>query len=248
MNALKGQIDYSGGVWRIDVPPHVSIRFKDIFKGVSFGTRPPFLLKDTPDRAYDLQWFTQRYPVAFTERAERRLQAGVAEYLDHRAKVEEIRKTAYVLGAHTGFRPPEKADPHQARAADLFRATGRLLLLDDVGLGKTVSALAAIADGWGLPAAIVVQPHVSDQWLNKFVRRFTTLRAMEISSRNARMVAPHDVYIFRYSNLGAWVDMFEPMGIKTVIFAGGCIGVSAADRGDYLQTTEFVIWAANQTA
>lgn len=218
MNALTGQIDYSGGVWRIDVPPHVSIRFKDIFKGVSFGTRPPFLLKDTPDRAFDLHWFTQRYPVAFTERAERRLEAGVAEYQQYRARVEEIRKTIYVLGAHTGFRPPEKADPHQARAADLFRATGQLLLLDDVGLGKTVSALAAIADGWGLPAAIVVQPHVSDQWLRKFVRRFTTLRAMEISTRNARMVEPQDVYIFRYSNLDAWVDLFEPMGIKTAIF------------------------------
>ena len=218
MNSLSGQIDFNEGVWRIDVPPHVSIRFKDIFKGISFGTRPPFLLKDSPDRAFDLQWFTSRYPVEFTPRAKMRLETSVQAYLDHRARVTEIQRTAYLPGQHTGFRPPEKADPHQARAADLFRATGRLLLLDDVGLGKTVSALAAIADGWGLPAAIVVQPHLAEQWQNKFVRRFTTLRPMLIDNRNAKLVEPHDVYIFKYSNIGAWVDMFEPMGIKTAIF------------------------------
>lgn len=36
--------------------------------------------------------------------------------------------------------------------------------------------------------------------------------------RNARELPAADVYVFRYSNIAAWVDMVEPLGIKTVIF------------------------------
>lgn len=87
-----------------------------------------------------------------------------------------------------------------------------------MGLGKTVSALASIADGWGLPAAVVVQPHLSAQWVTKYINRFTHLKAHEVKDRNARALAPADVYVFRYSNLAAWVDYVETLGIKTVIY------------------------------
>lgn len=220
---MNGTLEYRGEgsspVWVVDdLKPHVSMRFKDVFKGIPFGTVPPFVLRDRPAIAADLDWFMQRYPLAMGDGARNRLSEGLDAYRDNQAKVEAIRANAYTPPLLGGFRDGEEAHGYQRRAADLLRTTGRLLLLDDVGLGKTVSALAAIADGWGLPAAVVVQPHLSAQWVVQYIERFTHLRAVEINDRNARAVQSADVYVFRYSNIAAWVDMVEPLGIRTVIF------------------------------
>lgn len=201
-----------------DLKPHVSIRFKDVFKGVPFGTRPPFFLRDRPDISADLDWFMQRYPLAMNDETSLHLAKGVATYKHNLERVEAIRAEGYTPPLLGGFRDGEAPLGYQRRAAEMLRATGRLLLLDDVGLGKTVSALAAIADGWGLPAAVVVQPHLSTQWVVEYIERFTHLRALEIKDRNPRAIQSADVYVFRYSNIAAWVDMVETLDIRTVIF------------------------------
>lgn len=214
-----GKLDFNGKVWRAsDLRPHVSIRFKDMFKGIRLGDRPPFDLIDRADRATDLDWFMQRYPLEMTPAAKARLADSIAAYRAMRDRVETMRRPDYVPTLGTGFRPPEAPLPYQVRAAEMLRNTGRLLLLDDVGLGKTVSALAALADGWGMPAAVVVQPHLSEQWVKRYIERFTSLKAVEIKDRNARNMPPADIYVFRYTNLAAWVDCVETLGIKTVVF------------------------------
>ncbi|MCP6612450.1 hypothetical protein NL511_29760, partial [Klebsiella pneumoniae] len=38
------------------------------------------------------------------------------------------------------------------------------------------------------------------------------------TNRNAREVEEADVYVFRYSNIAAWVDAAADLGIRTVIF------------------------------
>lgn len=201
-----------------DLKPHVSIRFKDVFRGIPTGTVPPFFLRDRPDVAADLDWFMQRYPLDMTHEVSGRVATALSDYRAAQARIEAIRQADYVPPLLGGFRDGEAPMAYQRRAAELLRTTGRLLLLDDVGLGKTVSALAAIADGWGLPAAVVVQPHLSAQWVVQYIQRFTHLRAIEVKDRNARALDPADIYVFRYSNIAAWVDMIEPLGIRTVIF------------------------------
>lgn len=216
---MNGKLDYSAGKWCVsELKPHVSIRFKDVFKGIRFGERPPFVFNDQHDRAFDLKWFLARYPLELTDRAAQRLAEGVKTYEDNRAAMTIMRTEGYTPALVKGFRAPEKARPHQRRAAEMLRLKGRLLLLDDVGLGKTVSALASIADGWGLPAAVVVQPHLSTQWVKQYIERFTHLKAIEVKDRNARHLPPADIYLFRYSNIAAWVDYVEALGIQTVVF------------------------------
>jgi SNF2 family DNA or RNA helicase len=220
---MNGVLHYGreGGTngWLVtDLKPHVSMCFKDMFKGIPFGSVPPFFLRDRPSIVADLDWFMQRYPMTLSEAAETKLAEGLSAYRDHLAKIEAIKCEGYTPPLLGGFRDGEAPMPYQSRAADLLRTTGRLLLLDDVGLGKTVSALAAIADGWGLPAAVVVQPHLSAQWVVQYIERFTHLRAVEIKDRAARALQVADIYVFRYSNISAWVDMVGPLGIKTVIF------------------------------
>lgn len=216
---MSGLLDYNNGVWVArDLEPHVAMRFKDVFKGVPFGSRPPFLLKDRLDRATDLDWFMSRYPLTLTDAASLALTKKKAEHKAHMRDVEHILSGAYVPSALSGFKDGEEPEAYQRRAAQLFRTTGRLLLLDDVGLGKTVSFLASVADGWGLPAAVVVQPHLSAQWVTQYINRFTHLTAHEIKTTRPGKVPPVDVYVFRYSNIAGWVDQFEAMGLKTACF------------------------------
>lgn len=214
-----GKLDYDGNSWAlIDLKPHVSMRFKGMFKGIPEGQTPPFILRDRLDRAADLDWFMQRYPLEVTDRAAKRLAEGVEAYNAQRQRLETLKRPDYQPLIDPGFRTGEKPFKYQLRAAEMARANGGLLLLDDVGLGKTVSALAAVSDGWGLPAAVVVQPHLQRQWVVDYINRFTNLRAVMVKDRNVRDLEPADIYLFRYSNIAAWGNYAETLGCKTVIF------------------------------
>ncbi|MFV1530600.1 DEAD/DEAH box helicase [Phaeobacter sp. A90a-4f] len=216
---MNGAVDFHNGTWRVsDLKPHISLRFKDVFKGIPFGSTPPFDLRDRPSFAADLDWFMQRYPLDLTQDAEDRLSEQLGAYNQTQSRIEELKRPDYQPGIKPGFKEGEEAEPYQIRAAEMLQSTGSLLLLDDVGLGKTVSFLAAVADGWGLPAAVVVQPHLSTQWVKEYIERFTHLSACEVKDRKVRDLPAADVYLFRYSNIAAWADYAETLGIKTVCF------------------------------
>lgn len=214
-----GAVDFAEGSWVVsDLKPHVSIRFKGMFQGIQFGSTPPFNLRDRPDLAVDLDWFMQRYPLELSLRAQARMGEQLKTHAANHARVEELKRPDYTPSIKPGFKEPEEAEAYQLRAAELLRSTGRLLLLDDVGLGKTVSFLASVADGWGLPAAVVVQPHLSSQWVVEYIQRFTHLTAYEVKDRQVRDLPSADIYVFRYSNIASWADYAETLGIKTVCF------------------------------
>lgn len=216
---MNGRLEYNGSAWMVrDLKPHVSIRFKDVFRSIPIGDVPPFLLKDRPDMAADLEWFMARYPLEASDQTARHLAASADEYRARMARLEEMRAPDYTPLTQHGFKDGEAPEPYQLRAADMLRESGRLLLLDDVGLGKTVSALAAVSDGWGLPAAVVVQPHLSAQWVREYIERFTHLRAVEIKTTVPHDLPSADIYIFRYSNIAGWVDYLPKLRLKTAIF------------------------------
>ncbi len=213
-----GSLNYANGQWLVEsMLPHVSMRFKGMFKGLRDGQTPPFLIKDRPDMAVDLDWFMQRYPLTLSDKAAARLADGLAAYASVRDSLGALQRPDYAPGLLTGFKLGEAAFNYQVCAAEMLRVTRRLLLLDDVGLGKTVSALASISDGWGLPAAVVVQPHLSSQWVKSYIERFTHLKAFEVKDRQPRNLPPADIYLFRYSNIAAWADYAATLGCKTVI-------------------------------
>jgi len=201
-----------------DVAPHVSVKLKRVFGGIRAGQRPPYILKDTPDRAVDLEWFLSRYPMTVSDVARTALDERLETHKKKQAALEVLRRPDWQPGLVTGFNEGESPHSYQVRAAEMLRNNGRLLLLDDVGLGKTVSALASISDGWGLPAAIIVQPHLSSQWVTQYIERFTGLRAYEVKDRKVRNLPEADIYVFRYSNIEAWATYAETLGCRTVVF------------------------------
>jgi len=214
-----GQLIYSKGKWELAaVPPHVAIRLKSNFQRIPKTSTAPYSLTDTPDICADLHWFIQRYPVEISVPDMKRLTNGKRSFEAMRDHVERILLPDYQPPAFSGFRDGLAPYPNQLQAIEVSRARGRLLLMDDVGLGKTVTALGAINEGRYLPAAIVVEPHLATQWRDDFVAKFTTLKCHVIKGMKPYSLPSADVYIFRYSNIAGWVDIFAQGIFRSVIF------------------------------
>jgi hypothetical protein len=68
------------------------------------------------------------------------------------------------------------------------------------------------------PAAIVVEPHLADQWLQEYIETFTTLRGHIIKGTKPYDLPWADVYIFKYSNIFGWTDIAATGMFKCVVF------------------------------
>lgn len=106
---------------------------------------------------------------------------------------------------------------YQLQTADLVSITRRLLLMDELGWGKTVTALATLIRTNAFPAAIIVEPHAAIQWKRDFIEKFTDFRAHIIKGRTPYALPPADVYIFKYSNVGGWTDIAAEETFNAVI-------------------------------
>ena len=58
--------------------------------------------------------------------------------------------------------PTNEPREYQRTAVELLRARGRLLLTDEVGLGKTFTGLPNFVNADALPALVVPPPHLPD--------------------------------------------------------------------------------------
>ncbi|MBV5269029.1 MAG: ATP-dependent helicase [Afipia sp.] len=207
------------GSWIIsDVPPHISLRLKQIFPRIPRTAIAPFTLTESDALCADLLWFTERYPLEMTAADANQLRGKKQRFDKSRLDFERIMLPEYRPGEQPGFRPGMQPYPYQAQAIELTRLRRRLLLLDDVGLGKTISALGVLCDPSLRPAAIVVESHLAEQWLTEYVETFTTLRGHIIKGTKPYDLPAADVYIFKYSNIFGWVDIAATALFKAVVF------------------------------
>lgn len=213
-----GEIEPTPGGWLVTwLEPHVAQRFKQIFPRIKRTARPPFSLEGGPQVDADLAWFMQRYPLRITPAAHERMLARKTLFETQQAELASVLSSDWRPSGNSGFRPSQAPYGYQAQAAEIARRTGRLLLMDDLGLGKTVSAFAAITDPDYLPALIVPQTHLVKQWAAK-LREFTHLTSHTFRHASPYKLPPADVYICPYSKLGGWVDFAEQAGFRSVIF------------------------------
>lgn len=188
--------------WRVtDLAPHVAIAFKRLFPRVPI-TATYFVLSDTDEVRADLEWFMLRYPLETEHAAE--LAMGAQRIACRAAERDRVLLPSWEPGPALGFRPGKEPYRYQAQAARIALNQGSLLLGDEVGLGKTISAFATLLAGAPMPAGIVVQAHLADQW-KKRAEEFTTLRVHVIKGTRPYDLPPADIYIFRYSN-GNYID------------------------------------------
>lgn len=215
-----GELRHEGGRWVMrGAPPHVALKLKAMFPFIRKDQVETFAFRDTPEICSDLEWFTHRYPMEMAPEDRARLVGGKREFLRRRAEAEAILLPDWTPPPGHGLREGQALYHSQAQGVELFLKTGRLLCMDDVGLGKTLIALGACASSpQHLPAAIVVQAHLPSQWVKEFIEPFTHLRAHIIQGRTPYDLPPADLYIFRYSNLCGWEDIAATGLFKTVVF------------------------------
>lgn len=217
--------------WVIDLDPAIAARFKRVFDGVDkIGTRVK--VSDTPRNAKDLLWFSTRHPFEFDP----------VFYLLSQASVEDEREKAVERILSEDYRPsnPRLAFPlrdYQARAVDLCVANKGLLNGDDVGLGKTPTAIGVFARPEALPAVVVTLTSLPIQWereVNKFTPELRThiIKSskpypLDKNARGAPLPLP-DVLIMSYSKLAShsggksWAEYLADSGMcRTLIFDEG---------------------------
>lgn len=172
-------------------------------------------ISDTLTNARDLHWFTQRYPLEGEHGSlllTRMKDARVRE-----AKIKRARTSPTPRLSTESFALPLR--DYQIEAASFCTEAGRLLLADQLGLGKTVSAIGVMAKSGATPCVVVTATHLVHQWKAEINRFLPNLRVhiiktgkyydLTMTEGRVRSRTPHaypDVVIINYHKLSKWAD------------------------------------------
>jgi SNF2 family DNA or RNA helicase len=208
--------------WVIQCEPHVTMRLKRVFSKISKHSQGQHLLTDTVENARDLQWFIDRYPMELSaadlQLLRFRSQAHIErEGLIHRLLSNQAQPKDFELAL--------PARDYQRLAATMATETGRLLLADDVGTGKTVSGICCLCEPKFRPALVVTLTHLPPQWKAEINRFAPDLRVhilkkgfpYNITKERGKDVGMPDVILTSYSKLRGWGETLAPI-VKSVIF------------------------------
>lgn len=199
------------GTWIITAEPNVTMRLKRVFGRIDPKRDGSLWISDTPDTGADVQWVLSRWPLTMNDATRARLEESVAAYEAAREAVDRIFGGERLRFAREPIREPRG---YQLEAADLALTTGRLLLGDDVGLGKTFSSLLMLRHPESLPAVVVCPLHLQEQWAGEIRKTFPKLRIHIVQKttvydpsrkRGAHGRVP-DVLVMSYSKIFGWAD------------------------------------------
>jgi SNF2 domain-containing protein len=215
---------FERGMWHVIASPDVLMRLKRLFPRADKDRSGWIMLGHTLEVARDLEWVLQRWPMKVSDDDRRRLSEATGEYVERLDLVESLLAgdRPHLPGTLTPVREPRE---YQLVAADLTLATGRLLLADELGLGKTMSGLLALRNPDLLPALIVCPTHLPHHWMRELAKTLPTLRAHIIrtgkpydpAKRREMKGYDPDLLIVNYHKLRGWVDHLAGR-VKTVIF------------------------------
>lgn len=228
-----GTATLKDGKWHVKCAPHVALRLKRMFGRLSTQQAHVLVLKATDEVSRDLLWFTQRFPLDVTPMKELKLRAD-----RHAADCDSFDRLI------AGDVPPMQFDlalparDYQRVAATALLNAHGLLLADDLGVGKTVSAICALTDPRMRPALVVTLTHLPKQWeaeIKRFCPRLTTRVIKKGSPYDVRLKAkprgrkhsPYqvdliepafpDVLIINYHKLAGWAESLAGV-VKSVTF------------------------------
>jgi SNF2 family DNA or RNA helicase len=233
-------------MWALKAAPYVLIRAKRLFPRAYPYLDGGIVLHATPEVGRDLQWLLERYPMKMNP--ETALQLGY-DAEEHRRTERDVHAILTGARPHLPFQEPARpAREYQLVAADLALTTGSLLLADDVGLGKTMSALLLLRDPESLPALVVTLTHLPTQWVDELLKTLPLLRYHIVKRgeaydlRDSHGMEP-DVVIMPYSKLRGWGSHLAGT-VRTVIF-DEIQELRRPDSQKYMAAAQ-VAWAANR--
>jgi len=225
-----------GMAWRIKAEPHVMVRIKRHFARVNAALVGEVWIADTAEVARDLEWFCERFPLDFDKGARAYLSERAGEHREREQAIEQVLSGCYQSSLPFNLALPPR--DYQKIAAEMLLRTGRLLLADDVGLGKTLSAIATFTEPRALPALVVTLTHLPRQWeaeierfaphLRTHILKTTKPYALDDVGRRRRhkkqgaLSLPEvstypDVILTSYSKIAGWAAELAPQ-IRSIVF------------------------------
>lgn len=176
----KGLVELVNGHFRISGDPHVLYRASKAI--INARTEKEFVMVPVTDEtAYDVMWFSHRFPLRFQDNCTAR--TGAAAFIKARRESQVILDPNY-KPKRVKFRKGLKPRPYQQIAADLWMVSKGLLVGDEMGLGKTVEAAAGLADPRTRPAVVIAQANLCRQWQDSLRKFLPDVRAHVIKQRN----------------------------------------------------------------
>jgi SNF2 family DNA or RNA helicase len=202
------------------------MRLKRVFGKIDRRQHGVIQIAATEETARDLEWFMERFPLEMDGDGREQLVKRSTAHKERTALVDNI-LAGRVEVADFGL--AMQLREYQKVAAEVAFCRQSLLLADDVGLGKTASAIGLLARGVGLPALVVTLTHLPNQWRHEIGRFAPHLschiikvgKPYDIVEKHCRgkrgpKVLP-DVIIISYSKLSKWADVLAPL-VRTVVY------------------------------
>lgn len=218
-----GRIIYHGGDFLIDAEPFVMSRCRSMFTGGSGGpkgqhTHQTLRLSITEDVGKDLLWLMDRYPLKASADSLKTLNR-LADQYDRAMEAAKLGDSnrLFELG-HESYKMAEPPREHQVGFYNLAQKVRRILLGDDIGLGKTISGITLLCEPTARPALICVPTHLAQQWAKQIARFLPDASVHIIKGTKPYPLPSVDVIITTYNRLQGWQDIIVPLKRKTVIF------------------------------
>lgn len=197
------------------------MRLKSLFRKINKDSYGQQFLLASEENCRDLEWFLDRYPMEIqqfvgVENDEPVFEPKGEEVLRARARAYDSRSLASfdILNGKYELPDVEMALPareYQEVAAAMLLNNRVLLLADELGLGKTVSAIRALADKRTLPALVVCQTHLPSHWRDQLRKFLPKLRCHIVTKSTAYDITKKvgywpDVVIMTYSKIRGWAE------------------------------------------
>lgn len=209
-----------GPEWVLLLDPAVRMRARRVFGRVQLTRDMAVTIAHNNETCRDLAWFMERFPLEpATPESEVTLLAGATEHQRREKAVAAIVGRAKPRLAYP-IKPVKIPRDYQLLAVELLRESKRLLLTDEVGLGKTLTGLLVAAMPDARPALIVPPTHLPSRWQTEWEETFPdlsfTIAKKGEPTSELRNGMP-DLLVVPYSKLDGWAGYIHEE-IRSVVF------------------------------
>lgn len=220
-----GTVQYSGRQWYITCEPFVKTRLKRLFPRVPQEASKCLRLTASPENTRDLRWFLERYPMDVDQPSKL---TALAEQHIHTEKQLALLLDRHRIPKHIQLAEPPRE--YQSYAAEFLTIKKGYLLADDLGTGKTVSAICCMVRTRALPAVVVCPAHLPRQWeqmINRFAPELRTHivkkgQVYDMAVQKGRRLRTKgdrlpDVIIISYHKMRGWAEHLANL-VKFAVF------------------------------
>ncbi|HAT2714706.1 TPA: DEAD/DEAH box helicase [Aeromonas hydrophila] len=227
MPGAFGRIEYVDRSWVIECEPQVRARLRRVFPKVSSRASEKIWLSATPENSRELDWFLQRYPMNMENETLFQLRMLATKHKEQERAIADLLQGERALPECAMAKPPRD---YQREALVQLQILGGLLLADELGLGKTVSAMCPMTIPQNLPAVVVYPASLPNHWPEKLAEFMPGLRVHHVKKTSPYPLIKQpgqrtadlwdtipDVILVSYHKLRGWAEVLGEIA-RYVVF------------------------------